>query len=483
MVWSDGKWTCVREDSTPLPAVDAVNDPLSHPALAETVRRLHPDAKPRQVFVSISSSEVLLRRIQLPEAVPQASAEQQNLAIKTALESEDYIPVSLDSAAYDFHLMTVSTLLVGWMRKVKLALISEQHPELVYLTPQPVTLANQLLSEGSERICGVHLDEEFCDLVVVEAGELCFGRSFFVGDLAQLGEAVQQSLANCPNPTGAALERILLFGSASKSMSEQLSEQLRVEVTVSGFDWYTALLKPIQSPVSSDQWSVKSKNKTSHRRQATGTASGHWIRLNLLAPALAERAARRKSRRKRLLMRMMPVAAIILLLGAHVTLFDAIKSKRDRIDALRLNQAQIETLQTETKSLQKRYTSLEGALAQLAWGDRRFPTLADRFVRIANQCPTAVRLTEIKTVPPPRAAKAAFDARRVLLVVGIAPAQTEIDAFRAALLTQAEFSSARQIKTEQVTVAGERRLEFTLALESSGETVISDEWRVNKGFN
>ena len=187
MVWSDGRWACVREDSTPLPTVDAVNDPLSHPALAETVRRLHPDAKSRQVFVSISSSEVLLRWIQLPEAVPQASPEQQNLAIETALESEDYIPVSLDSAAYDFHLMTTSTLLVGWMRKVKLASISEQHPNLVYLTPQSVTLANQLLSEGSDRICGVHLDGEFCDLVVVEAGELCFGRSFFVGSLDQLG--------------------------------------------------------------------------------------------------------------------------------------------------------------------------------------------------------------------------------------------------------------------------------------------------------
>ena len=467
MVWSDGRWACVREDSTPLPAVDAVNDPLSHPALAETVRRLHPDAKPRQVFVSISSSEVLLRRIQLPEAVPQASAEQQNLAIKTALESEDYIPVSLDSAAYDFHLMTASTLLVGWMRKVKLASISEQHPELVYLTPQPVTLANQLLSEGSERICGVHLDGEFCDLVVLEAGELCFGRSFFVGSPDQLGEAVQQSLANCPNPTGAALQRIVLFGNASESISGRLAEQLGVAVTVSGFDWYTALLKPIQSPVSSDQWSVKSKNKTSHWRQATGTASGHWIRLNLLAPAHTERAAQRKSRRKRLLMRMVPVTAIVLLLGVHVTLFDAIKSKRDRIDSLRLNQAQVKTLQTETKSLQKRYTALEGALAQLAWGDRRFPTLADRFVHIANQCPAAVRLTEIKTVPPPRGAKAAFDARRVLLVVGIAPAQAEIDAFRAALATQSEFSSVRQVKTEQTTIAGERRLEFTLALESS----------------
>lgn len=471
MVWRDGRWACVREDSLPLPAVNTVSDPLSHPDLAETVRRLLMNVKPRRIFVSISSAEVLLRWIQLPEAIPQAAAELQHTAIATALESEDYIPIPLESAAYEFQLMTAGTLLVGWMRKAKLASVFEQFTGLVYLTPQSVTLANQLLSEGSERVCGVHLDGEFCDLVVVEAGEFCFGRSFFVGSPDQLGEAVRQSLANCPNPTGAALERIVLFGNASESISEQLSEQLGVEVTASSFDWYTALLKPIQSPVSSDQWSVKSKNKTSYWRQATGTAAVHWIRLNLMAPALAERAAQRKLRRKRLLMRMVPVTAIILLLGAHVTLFDAIKYKRDRIDALRLNQAQVKTLQTETKSLQKQYTALEGTLAQLAWGERRFPRLAERLAHIANQCPAAVRLTEIKTVPPPRSAKdrAVFDARRTLLVVGVTPSQTEINAFRAALAMQAEFSSVRQVATEQTTVAGERWLAFTLSLESREE--------------
>ena len=50
-------------------------------------------------------------------------------------------------------------------------------------------------------------------------------------------------------------------------------------------------------------------------------------------------------------------------------------------------------------------------------------------VQIANKIPTSVRLTEIKTLPPPRTAKAyvAFDARQTLLLVGVASAQAEID--------------------------------------------------------
>ena len=442
MHWRDGDWRCVREDSLPLPAVDSVCDPLSHPDLADTVRRLLAGVKSRGVFVSISSSEVLLRRIELPDAVPDAAAEVQRLAIETVLENEDYIPVSLDSAAYDFHLMTAATLLVGWMRNGKLASVSEQLPELGYLTPGPVTLANQLLAEGSERVCGVHIDGEFCDLVVLEGGELRFGRSFCAHEPGQLAEAIRQSVDNCPNPTGTALERIALSGDAPDSIAELLSDQLKVQVTPSAFAWHTALMGAIRN--------------------------GAGIRLNLLAPALAERAARRKTRRTRLLKRVIPAAALIALLGANVWLYGAIESTQERIEAVRRESERVKSLVSKTKALKGQYAELEKPIAQLVWGDRRFPALANRFVHIAAKRPDAVRLTEIKTLPPPRGAKAQaeFDARRVLILIGIAPAQEAIDAFRVALLTQAEFSSVRQVKTEQVTIAGERRLEFTLALGS-----------------
>ena len=447
MVWRDGRWVCVEEDSRPLPPVEGVSDPLSHPQLVSAVRQLLASVKPRQVYISLSCGEALLRRIELPEAVPQASSDLQNAAIRTVLENEDYIPVPLDSAAYDFHLMNAGTLLVGWMRREKLTSLSEGLCGLVCLTPQSVTLANRLLSEGSGRVCGVYIIGASCDLTVVEAGEFRFGRSFCVDGTAQLAEAVRQSLAACPNPTGAALKRIVLFGEGAESVAEQLGT-LGVEVTCSSFDWAAALLNP--------------------SRQEAG------IRLNLLAPLLAERAARRTVRRKRRLMRLIPGAASILLLGANVYLFDAVESKRARITSLRLERAQLNTLQSETKSLQKQHAALESSLVPLEWGERHFPPLSERLVHIADRCPGTIRLTEIKTVPPPRGARAqaAFDARRVLQVVGVASSQAEINAYRAALVTQSEFSSVRQIKTEQITIGGERRLEFTLAMKSG------DRWSV-----
>ncbi len=521
MVWRGGSWTCVREDSRPLPASESsppyhggikrtdsecdslrgqVVDPLSHPALAETVRYLLADIKSQPVFASISSNEVLLKWIQMSDAVPQATVELQKVAIETALENENHIPIALNSAAYDFQLLSPTTLLVGWMLKRKLVSVLAQLSgvELAYLAPQSVVLANQLLShwDGSERVCGVHIDGQLCDLVVVEAGltdrpereaQICFGRSFVIENADQLWRTVRHSLANCPNPTGTPLKRIVLLhaaesskGSASGhapvnsessasnagywSLATGTASQLGVaEVAESTFDWHTALLKPIQRPISSDRWSAKS-SFTGNRLLTAGSG----FILNLLSPVLAERAVKRKLRRKRLLMRMIPIAALLLLLGANVKLFDTIESKSERIDTLRRARAHEKTLQTETKSLQERHTEIEDALAHLAWGERRFPTLAERLVQISNRCPATVRLTEIRTVLPSQATKAdvTFDARRALLVIGVAPAQSEINAFRAALVTQPEFSSVRQVETEQTLIGGKRWLEFTLALTS-----------------
>lgn len=486
MVWRGGRWACVREDSRGLTPVDGVNGPLSHPALAETLRRLLADIKSQPVLVSISSSEALLKWIELPDAVPQADASMQDLAIKTVLENETYIPISLNSAAYDFQLMTPSTLLLGWMRKGKLVSFFEGLAGVnpVYLTPQSVTAANQLLSYGSGRMCGVHVDGAMCDLAVVEAGSteshLCLGRSFVFDDPTQLWRTVRQSLANCPNPTGNPLKRIVLLHSSASDQWSVASKETAfadhwphaagtaVEVTESSFDWAAALLKPIQPPNSSGLWSVSSKN-TGHWRLDTGTAStGTAFRLNLLAPVLAEKALQQKLRRKRRLMQAIPIAAMLVLAGANVKLYDWIGSKHERIDGLRSDRAEVKKLQAENESLGEQYAAHEKALAQLAWGERRFPPLAERLVRIANRSPASIRLTEIKTVAQPQSTKARadFDARKVLMITGVAPGQTEINAFRAALVTQAEFSSVRQVKTEPTLVDGDHWLEFTLALHS-----------------
>ncbi|MDE0185706.1 MAG: hypothetical protein OXP71_09645 [Candidatus Poribacteria bacterium] len=447
MVWGSGRWTCVQSDSRQLTADDAISDPLSYPDLADVVRELLADAKSKPVLISLSSSEILLKWIELPNAIPQADPQMQNLAVKTLLENETYIPIALGGAAYDFQLLSPKTLLIAWMRKGRLVSFFEQLAgvDLIYLSPQSVTVANQLLWYGSNRMCGVHIDGAMCDLAVVDSGDLCLGRSFFFGDASQLLRTIRQSLVNCPNPRDAPLTRIVLFRGSSVLTANQLAEQFGVEVTESSFDWAAALSKPMQESGRADS-----------------------IRLNLLEPVLAAKTLQQKLRRKRRLMQAIPIAAMLMLAGANVKLYDWIQSKHANIHTMRLDRSAMKRLQAETESLGERHAAHQKSLAQLAWGKRQFPPLAERLVQLANPIPASVRLTEIKTVSQPKSSKARadFDARKELLVVGVAPSQAEINAYRAALVTQSQFASVRQVKTEPTLIDGNRRLEFTLALTS-----------------
>lgn len=449
MVWSSGRWSCVQSDSRQLTADDAISDPLSFPDLADVVRELLADAKSKPVFVSLSSSEILLKWIELPNAIPQADPRLQDLAVKTLLENETYIPIALGGAAYGFQLLSPTTLLIGWMRKGRLVSFFEQLAgvDLIYLSPQSVTVANQLRLYGSNRMCGVHIDGAMCDLAVVDSGELCLGRSFFFADASQLLRTMRQSLANCPNPRETPLTRIVLFRGSSVLTADQVAEQFGIEVTESSFDWAAAQLKPVHESGRTDS-----------------------IRLNLLAPVLAEKALQQRRRRKRRLMQAIPIAAMLMLAGANVKLYDWIQSKHENIRTMRLDRSEMKRLQAETESLGERYAAHQKSLAQLAWGERQFPPLAERLVQLANRIPVSVRLTEIKTVAQPQSTKgrADFDVRKVLLVAGVAPSQAEINAFRAALVTQSQFASVRQVKTEPTLIDGNRWLEFTLALSSVG---------------
>ena len=438
-----GRLSAVRSECAPIPETGDKN------ALVEPVLNLLSGIRPRTVFVSISSNEVLLKRVDLPAAVPHVSdSEQQNAAILTVLEHENHIPVSLNAVAYDFHLMTETALLVGWMRRVYLSRLnkslSESGIKLGYLTPQPVVLANQLLSEwGDDRVCGIHIDGRSCDLVVIEGGAVCLGRSFSIGTSEQLLTTVRQTLANCP-----ALERLVLFQGEHPPdpLIELPLAGANCEVMTAPFDWANALCRPI--------------------------LRNEGIAMNLLAPIHAQQTALTKQRRKQRLMQLTPIATVLLLLCANVTLFYEVDKKKDRLNALHQKREQVKTVQAKTESLQTEYAAETDALAQLRWGAHSPPPLAKRFAQIAEKIPVTVQLTEIKTVPVPRGAQGyvQFDARKTLLLVGEANAQSEIDAFRVALLTQPEFTTVRQIATEPISRAGEKRLLFTLQLASKGDT-------------
>lgn len=443
--WQDGNFKQIRQDCRTLN--DAVNNPLQDAALVETINDLLKGRK-RKLVVSISSNEVLLKWIKLSQALPEASLEKQHLAIETMLAAENHIPVPLDEAAYDFHLCSPVSLLMGWMRQRALPSLTralkQTQIELVHLTPQPVLLANRLieLSGAGERVCGIYINGYQCDLAVVEGKEIYGGRSFEIqqdGQAHSLWESIQQTVDNCPNPNGTSLTRLFMFqaGDSALSVPDGLFDCKGQAAT---FDWAEMLVGSMERSAG--------------------------IGLNLLSPLRTKIDTEQRKQTKQRLWRMIPIAMALLLVAVNMWLFYKGESRQKRIDLLRSDHASAQRLQTKIESLKNEHRTITEALGQLTWGGVKFPPLAERLVQVAQCIPKAVQVTEIQTLPPPRNSKQHFDARQTLRLIGLAKKQPDIDAFRAALLMQSVFSAVRQVKTEQTLIKGERRLEFTLLLES-----------------
>ena len=457
-----GSWKVTVSGQKPLPEASEGADLFHHPALTQTVRDLFNELslQPQKMLLSIPGNGILLKRIQIP-AFNNASETQLDQVL--AHELPDHISVPLDEAAYDVVLMRqtddTNHLLIAWMRKEPLASLASRLEaagiEPVYVMPSSLTLANQLPpnEDPSQRMCGIHIDGEQLDLVVIEDGQVMGGRSFSMRPLSNataLSRMLEQSLAAIPNPNETELARIILFQTDASEISpltlDHLKEQLNhFDVRESADEWASALLR--------------------------GYLKDEGISINLLTPILGQRVDAKKQRQRQQMKRLIPVAAALCLIGANVGMWQITESAQSRVEMLHQSNAAAQEKEKRMKGLREKQDRLEKRIAEVAWGNRRFPPLTDRLVTIAESIPNSVRLTEIKTLEPPRAAKkqVAFDARETFILVGVADSQEEIDAFRIALATQGDFSAVRQIQTEQTTIKGKKWLMFRLSLKSQME--------------
>jgi hypothetical protein len=430
-----------------------------HPALSQGIQSLLKELslKPARALASISGNAVLLKRIQTP-AFENANSAQLEQAM--AHEIPNHISVPIDQAAYDTALMkqtrTANQFLLAWMRKKPLASLAEQLEDIgltpLCVTPSLAALTNQLLfnEDCSQRICGVQVNGDDLDLVVIEDGQFMGGRSLSVGQIANsaaLWRTLKQSLSAIPDGNQTGIQRVLVFQRDALFSAQEIETQLGVE---------TCEIRPL-----ADEWAMALQRSYTRRE---------GLPLNLLKPLLDERADEKRRRQKERLKRLIPLVATLGLVAANVGLWRAAESTRSRIETLHGKLDAVQVKVRQTKNLRETQTALEKQIAELSWGERRFPSLSIRLQRIAEAIPGTVRLTEIKTLEPPRGAKErrTFDARETLLLTGLARSQEEIDAFRVALTTAAEFSSVRQIQTDQMTIKDQPWLTFTLALHSSG---------------
>ena len=433
----------------------AGTDLFQAPTLAEHVRGALETlaVRPKQALLSIPGNGVILKRFQLPAF---ENANKANIERVLALEIPNHISVPLEQAVYDKTIShqtdTAIWVLLAWMRKAPLVSLISALEKIslspVCVVPSPVVLANHLLSreDCSGKVCGIQLGRGQFDVVMIESGQFLGGRSLPVAQTenpAAIWRSLTQSLSAIPGWSGGALQRVFVYQDEAIFSADSVKAQLGVdhcEIRALGDDWALALRQTV--------------------------ARGGGLRLNLLTPILNQRAAARKQRQKQRLIKIAPFAAVLGLIGANFGLWQAAESTQARIETRQGELANVQAKEKQVRGLREAHTALEKQIAELRWVERDFPPLQERLKRLAEATPETVRLTEIKTVELPRATKErqTFDARETLLVTGLARSQGEIDAFRVKLATGGDFSSVRQIQSEQLTIKDEPWLTFVLAL-------------------
>ena len=171
-------------------------------ALSKAIKGTLEDAgiKSRKVVASLPESKLFTRVIELPQM------NEKELASSLEYEAERYIPFPLDSAVFDFEVVSklkdeekMRVLLVASPENLTaryLDLLEGAGLEVVALEPETVALVRSLVGAGDKAqvpTMVVSIGSSSTDLIITEGGKIRFTRSVGTGGKA-LGRALARAL-------------------------------------------------------------------------------------------------------------------------------------------------------------------------------------------------------------------------------------------------------------------------------------------------
>ncbi|MFQ6041378.1 MAG: pilus assembly protein PilM [Candidatus Poribacteria bacterium] len=425
----------------------------------------------RAVATAITRTDAIVRIFSLPKI----DTDSDTLDSVMQYEVDRHLPIPSSQAGFDYQVLRTTQdetriLLAATRRntlKEHLDFFSQADIEPKLTMPTSLMLFNvlilnfpNLLEAGSQNggsrkngvIGAVRLGSSHVDVVVAENGLLCGARSFSFsagGDEGDLIKELRNTLSSLTQKTVNTL--ILMAESAA----------------------YIRGLQPevLQSALSIDHCDTKIID----REFAVGLAIGltdtpSIAKTNLLRPLIEEQEAKKKAETKRRLWRLTPVIALISLLLCSVFLWrqTRITQRRliEQINVQRSRQLKMEKLANLTERLE----GLQRQKLTLNWPQFRYPPLSYRLYQVALAMPRKVWLKEISTIEEPKRQskrkKEIIKAMSSIIVTGFAHSQEEIDDFIKRLRRQDAFYLVRQQNSEEISVAGEKLLEFQLMLQS-----------------
>jgi Tfp pilus assembly PilM family ATPase len=450
---------------------------------------------PKNVVTSVSGRDAAVKLLTLP---PVGDRNVKDVEEMVRYELMMHLPVNIEQMGYDYQIierhddgtkvLTAAAKRNVLNRHLKLLSLAGVYPDIV--TTSSLALFNAFAEKEQEYIRGgasiglVCLRDSNGDVVVCEDGNLTYARSFTLqtdGNKEQLAREIHNSFdtysksrtsgngkevaeagsRTCPLsivhlmtedgqlPAGLTEDNLSLIAPGARWKIHPAGDALALGLALSG-----ARFDP----------------KSPHPPFQRGSKGVVPLRINLTKQIAQERrAAERKAVRARL-GRMAPAIAVIILLAISGTIWWQVhraEGKLDLIEEARQASKQridrISELSEIEKGLQKQIESLD-------WVIDNYPLVSYRLYEIAQAIPDSLWLKEVYIPEKQTSRKKKRDKQNLiakLYVVGYAHEQHQIEEFLGNLRKCDCFSDVKQENTSEVSLAGERILEFRIGLSSN----------------
>jgi Tfp pilus assembly protein PilN len=462
LIYHEGKWSIYKSLQEELPPSDK-NQDSNYDTVHIIKTMLQEMVEPKYLIVSISGRDVSIKLLNLPP-INEKKSDNMEGVIKYELGTQ--LPISIDQMYYDYQIVEMD----GQITKVLTASIKRsvlnRYIEILsqsgvipdIITISSTALFNAFVMSGQHRaeqpIGLVCLRESTGDVAIIERGNLTYARSFNITENNTIREINNSFDAYFKMP----------------SLKVDLTQMAIYLISPDEENQHPDLTGVM--PNVNLQWhKLPNSHNFIHSLAMSGVsnpANSHFLRINLLNQVIQEKQEAKRKETKARLFKFAPAISMTVLLIISCILWWQVREEKNK---LRIIETELQTSvkqSNDTTNLKDIGKKLDKQIESLDWVMDEYPMVSYRLYKIAQMVPNSVWLKEVY-IPESRMDKKKKQDNPInkINVSGYAHKQDQVELFLDNIRKCDCFSEVRQEGALEVSLNGEKVLEFEIGLISS----------------
>jgi len=451
--YHSGKWNITRSLQEEIQSTDLDTSSI--------IKSMLQEMPSKDLIVSISGRDTSIKLLELP---PLNDKKLKDMDGILRYELGPQLPMDIDQMYYDYQIVEMdnekTTLLTASIKRTVLTryidILSQVgvYPDII--TISSTALYNAFLMSHPHKtghpIGLICLRESTGDVVIIERGHLTYARSFNISDNNTIREI---------NNSFDAYFRT--------RVSKVELDQMPVYMINTGEEENHLDLTGVMPNISL-KWHTLDDNYTSGVAMSGAFKPFHsqYLRINLLKQVVQEDRGAKKKEAKTKLLRFAPAISVFILIVISCILWWQTIQAKDNLHAIEATLQSNAKQLNDASALRDTAKKLDKQIESLGWVTEGYPMVSYRLYRIAQMVPNSVWLKKVY-IPEIHKDKKKKQENPIakINVAGYAQEQGQIESFLENLRRCDCFSDVRQESASEITLAGERLLEFEIGLTSS----------------